>query len=91
MLGSHHVKDSVQTVRRYSETQLHKTLSEGYADTQVAALMNLQPGHSFVDALEALIAAAAEGSQEYHIDTDLTQYRQITAKTICGIGELLGI
>src|SRR5271155_3883096 len=61
VLGSHHVKDSVQTVRRYSETRLHKTLSQGYADTHVAALMNLQPGHSFVDGLEALIAAAAEG------------------------------
>jgi hypothetical protein len=166
VLGSHHVKDSVQTVRRYSETRLHKTLSQGYAGTRVAALMNLQPGHSFVDALEALISAAAEGSlqraiyealpefegkkigfppiveitvripqligdlsirgtsmfghglyclpephdqhqsshppaeevelferkiEEYRIDTDLTQHRQVTAKTICGIGELLGV
>src|SRR5437879_767081 len=62
VLSSHHVKDSAQTVRRYSETRLHKTQSEGYADSSVAALMNLQPGHSFVDALEALISAAAEGS-----------------------------
>lgn len=165
VLGSHHVKDSAQTVRRYSETRLHKTQSEGYADSSVAALMNLQPGHSFVDALEALISAAAEGSlqtaiyealpesegkkigfpptieitvrtpqligdlsisgirifghglyclpephdqhqsshppaeevelferkiEEYRIDTDLTQYRQVSVKTILGIGELLG-
>jgi hypothetical protein len=164
VLGSHHVKDSAQTVRRYSETRLHKTLSEGYEDSSIAALKNLQPDHSFLDAVEALITAAAEGSlqhaiyedlpemegrkigffpiieitvrtpnqigdlsirgagmsghglyglpnpadqhqtshppveemeawrqkaREYHVDIDLTQYRQITAKTILGIGELL--
>jgi hypothetical protein len=164
VLGSHYVKDSAQTVRSYGETRLHKTMSEGYGHSSVAALINLPRGHSFVDTLEALIAAAADASlqhamyadiaefrgekigfppiieitvqtphqigdlsirgsemighgryglpnpwdqhqtshppaeeveawrrktEEYHVDTDLTQYRQITAKSIIGIGELL--
>jgi hypothetical protein len=166
VLGSHHVKDSAETVRRYMETRLHKPTSIGYGETTVAALINLPADHSFVDALETLLAAAGDGSlekamyddiaefegekigyppiieitvqtpvqlgdisirgagngmnghgryglpnpwdehqtlhppaaevddwerkvDEYHIETDLTQYRQITAKTILQIGQLL--
>jgi hypothetical protein len=65
VLGSSHVKDSAETVRRYRETRFHKSASAGgYADSTIAALRNLPPDHSFVDAVEALIAVAADGSLE---------------------------
>jgi hypothetical protein len=64
VLGSSHVKDSAETVRRYKETRFHKSASGGYDDSTIAALRNLPPDHSFVDAVEALIAAAADGSLE---------------------------
>ena len=64
VLGSSHVKDSAETVRRYRETRPHKSASGGYHDSTIAALRNLPPDHSFVDAVEALIAAAADGSLE---------------------------
>ena len=64
VLGSSHVKDSAETVRRYKETRFHKSASGGYDDSTIAALRNLPPDHSFVDAIEALIAAAADGSLE---------------------------
>jgi hypothetical protein len=64
VLGSSHVKDSAQTVRRYKETRFHKRASGGYDGSTIAALRNLPPDHSFVDAVEALIATAAEGSLE---------------------------
>lgn len=164
VLGSDQVKNSAQTVGRYSETRIHKPTSEGYQHSAVAGLIRLAPDHSFVDALESLIAAAQDGSLQhamhhdieefrgekigfppiievtvqtpqqiadlsirgarmsgharyglpdpwadhqtlhppareveawrlktakYHVDTDLTQYRQITAKTILGVGEVL--
>jgi hypothetical protein len=171
VLGSHHVKDSVQSVRGYRETRLSEYMSTGYQKSSVTALTSLPPDHSFVDAVEALVAAAADGSlgqamyeaideiqgvkigfppiikitvqsphqvgdisiggeevgiarpslygygryallnpwsqhksldipveeleawrqkaEEYHIDTDLTQVRQITAKTVFAVGELL--
>jgi hypothetical protein len=61
VLGSSQVKDSVETVRRYRETRFRKDVSGGYEDT-IAVLRNLPPDHSFVDAIEALVAAAADGS-----------------------------
>ncbi len=64
VLGSSHVKDSAETVRRYKETRFHKSASGGYDDSTIAALRNLPPDHSFVDAVGALIAAAADGSLE---------------------------
>src|ERR1700674_2420539 len=64
VLGSSHVKDSAETVRRYKETRFHKSVSGGYDDSTIAALRNLPPDHSFVDAIEALVAAAADGSLE---------------------------
>jgi hypothetical protein len=162
VLGSSHVKDSAETVRRYRETRFHKSASGGYDDSTIAALRNLPPDHSFVDAIEALIAAAADGSLElyvnmsevegekigyeaiieitvqtpgqlgdisirgsdasghgryglpnpydqhqslhppteevdawkqkvndYHVESDLTQYRKVTAKTILELGQIL--
>ena len=166
VLGSEQVKNSAQAVQRYSETRLHKTTSDGYAHSAVEVLINLHPDHSFVDALEGLIATAADGSLqhamyqdieefrgekigfppiievtvqtpgqiadlsirgttmtgygryclpdprdqhqtlhlpaaeveawraqpvEHHVATDLTQYRQVTDKTILGLGEVLRI
>ena len=65
VLGSSHVKDSAETVRRYKETRFHKSASSGgYDNSTIVALRNLPPDHSFVDAVEALIATAAEGSLE---------------------------
>ena len=97
VLGSHHVKGSAQTVRRYSETRLHKTLSEGYEDSSIAALRNLQPDHSFF-AVEALITAAAEGSLQHAIYEDLPEMEgrkigfspiiEITVRTPDQIGDL---
>ena len=70
VLGSSHVKDSAETVRRYKETRFHKSASGGYDDSTIAALWNLPPDHRFVDAVEALIAAAADGS----LETDMEVY-----------------
>lgn len=67
ILGSSHVKHSAQTVHRYNETRIFKNMSLGYQDSAIAALRNLPSDHSFVDAVEVLVAAAADGSLE--IDT----------------------
>jgi hypothetical protein len=67
ILGSSHVKHSAQTVHRYNETRIFKNMSHGYQDSAIAALRNLPSDHSFVDAVEVLVAAAADGSLE--IDT----------------------
>ena len=64
VLGSSQVKDSVETVRRYRETRFIKIVSGGYDDSASAVLRDLPPDHSFVDAIEALVAAAADGSLE---------------------------
>jgi hypothetical protein len=40
VLGSSHVKDSAETVRRYKETRFHKSVSGGYDDSTIAALWN---------------------------------------------------
>jgi hypothetical protein len=162
VLGSSHVKDSAETVRRYKETRFLKSASGGYDANTIAALRNLPPDHSFVDAVETLIAAAADGSLEtamevyaseiegekigyeaiieitvqtpwqlgdisirgggasghgryglpnpydqhlhppseevdawkqkvkdYYVESDLTQYRKVTAKTILELGQIL--
>jgi hypothetical protein len=72
ILGSSHVKDSAETVRRYNETRIFKNLTPGYEDSAVAALRNLPSDHSFVDAVEALVAAAADGSLEGDTYTELS-------------------
>ena len=164
VLACSQVRDSVEMVRGYSETYFHNITSGGYGDSPTAALRNLPPDHSFVDAIEALIAAAADGSLEpaayvitaevegekigyeaimeitvqtpgqlgdisirggdasghgryglpnpydqhqslhppteevdawkqkvndYHVESDLTQYRKVTAKTILELGQIL--
>jgi hypothetical protein len=166
VLGSGQVKDSASSVRRYSETRPLESASSdaGFAKIGIAELANLPAEHSFVDAMEALIASAASGSltqamldvpagsrpmksdatpliqvaaltpgtvgdirvagtrggmsasvryalpspwahskhppddevegweakiAEHGVDTDLEQYRRISAKTIMRIGELL--
>ncbi len=64
VLACSQVRDSVEMVRGCSETYFHNITSGGYGDSPTAALRNLPPDHSFVDAIEALIAAAADGSLE---------------------------
>jgi len=74
VLACSQVRDSVEMVRGYSETYFHNITSGGYGDSPTAALRNLPPDHSFVDAIEALIAAAADGSLEpatYVITTEV--------------------
>jgi hypothetical protein len=77
VLGSSHVKDSAETVRRYKETSFHKSASGGYDDSTIAALRNLPPDHSFVDAIEALIAAAADGSLELYVNVSEVEGEKI--------------
>jgi hypothetical protein len=77
VLGSSHVKDSAETVRRYRETRFHKSASGGYDDSTIAALRNLPPDHSFVDAIEALIAAAADGSLELYVNVSEVEGEKI--------------
>jgi hypothetical protein len=62
VLGSGHVKDAAETVRRHRQTLFHKSASGGYGDSSITALRDLPLDHSFVDAIEALIAAGADGS-----------------------------
>jgi len=163
VLACSQVRDSVE-MRGYSETYFHNITSGGYGDSPTAALRNLPPDHSFVDAIDALIAAAAAGSLEpatyvitaevegekigyeaiieitvqtpgqlgdisirggdasghgryglpnpydqhqslhppteevdawkqkvndYHVESDLTQYRKVIAKTILELGQIL--
>ena len=76
VLGSSHVKDSAETVRRFSETRLHKGMSSGYADSAIASLQNLPSNHSFVDAVEALAAAAADGSLEIAMHDDFVEFER---------------
>jgi hypothetical protein len=64
VLGSSLVKDSVETVRRYKQTRLVKDFSRAYEDSTIAGLRNLPSHHSFVDTMEALVTAAADGSLE---------------------------
>jgi hypothetical protein len=85
VLGSSHVKDSAETVRRYRETRLHKRASGGYDDSTVAALRNLPPDHSFVDAIEALIAAAADSSLELYVNVSEVEGEKIGYEAIIEI------
>src|ERR1700738_2424695 len=73
VLGSSHMKDSAEMVRRYRETRFHKSASGGYDDSTIAALRNLPPDHSFVDAIEALIAAAAGGPLEMSMYVNVSE------------------
>lgn len=64
ILGSAQVKDSADTVRRYSNTHPHAPRSSAglYGKLGIAELAALPRRHSFIDALEALIVAASAGS-----------------------------
>lgn len=80
VLGSHRVKDSVETVQRYIETQEHhahwhkhypdKLQGMGNAnvweDFGIPEMAALPLTHSFIDALETLITVAADGKLVRH-------------------------
>jgi hypothetical protein len=63
VMGSAQVKDSVKAVQRYSETMPHDPTSgsHDYSKVLIPGLAELPENHSFVDALTAILAAAAEG------------------------------
>lgn len=81
VLGSHRVKDSAETARRYIETQEHhahwhkhypdKLQGMGKAnvweDYRIPEMAALPLDHTFIDALEVLIALAAEGKLIRHL------------------------
>jgi len=81
ILGSEQVKDSVDAVERYSETQPQRSLSSKklYADIGIKELAALPPDHSFVDALETLIQCAAGGSLQLATEATGTRGRKIDA------------
>lgn len=70
ILASAQVRDSVDSVKRYSKTKPHRHTSsaDGYKKARIKELAQLPADHSFVDALEALIAAAASGTLAKAID-----------------------
>jgi hypothetical protein len=75
LLGSHRIKDGVDTVRRYEQTQEHhahwhqhfpdKLQGMGSANVWekygIPELTALPRDHNFIDAIEVLIGIAAEG------------------------------
>lgn len=63
VMGSKYAKDSELTVRRYSATVLHDSTSheDGWRDFVIPELAGLPEGHSFVDAMEALLRASVDG------------------------------
>jgi hypothetical protein len=64
ILGSSQVKDSARAVHRYGATRACASTSAQKSFTQIGIpeLAALGAGHSFIDAVEALIAASASGS-----------------------------
>lgn len=64
LLGSSQVKDSIASVRRYSDTRPYAAQSSAglFSRTGIDELAKLPAGHSFIDALEALLVAASSGS-----------------------------
>lgn len=81
VLGSHRVRDGVNTVRRYLQTQEHhahwhqhwpdKTQGMGkpnvYENYNIPELAALPLDHTFIDALTVLITLAAEGRLIQHL------------------------
>jgi hypothetical protein len=94
VLGSGHVKDAAETVRRHRQTRFHKSASGGYGDSSITALRDLPLDHSFVDAIEALIAAGADGSLEralYDSRAEMSGFApiiEITVKTPGEVGDI---
>jgi hypothetical protein len=72
VMGSELIKDSTIAVRRYQETRVHnrQPKEDGWADFALPELAALPRDHSFVDALTALISAAAAGSLEQLFERD---------------------
>lgn len=64
LLASAQVQDSVTSVGRYGKTRALRQSSgtDGYKRSGIKPLAQLPADHSFIDALEALITAAAIGS-----------------------------
>ncbi len=64
IMGSATLEDSVATVERYAATEAAASEAGGhpYAGLGIAELERLPRDHSFIDAIEALIASAAAGS-----------------------------
>jgi|SRR5215813_10632590 len=64
ILASAEVRDSVQSVKRYEKTRPNRTSSgtDGFKRCGIKELAQLPPRHSFLDALEALLMAAASGT-----------------------------
>ena len=63
LLASAQVRDSVHSVERYRQSRClpRKSSSDGFKACQIKGLAQLPKSHSFLDALEALITAAARG------------------------------
>jgi hypothetical protein len=94
VLGSTHVKDSAETVRRYWKASFRKNASSGYDESTITALRDLPRDHSFVDAVEALFAAAADGSLERAMYNSIGEFGfppmiEITAQTPGELGDIL--
>src|SRR5207244_7871349 len=53
------------------------------------ALLDPWSKHESLDIPVEELEAWRQKAEEYHVDTDLTQVRQITAKSILAVGELL--
>jgi hypothetical protein len=53
------------------------------------ALLDPWSQHKSLDIPVEELEAWRQKAEEYHVDTDLTQVRQITAKTVFAVGELL--
>ncbi len=64
VLASAQVKDSVPTVERYAATRAMLTVGgmKPFAGAGIKELEKLPPGHSFIDALAALIGSVAAGT-----------------------------
>jgi len=75
--GSGEVKDAAQTVGRYSETRPQRRGSgkKPFGALGIDELAALPADHSFIDALEALIASAATGSLGNWLATEAKSVR----------------
>jgi hypothetical protein len=89
ILASAQVRDSVDSVKRYSKTKPHRHTSsaDGYKKSGIKELAELPTGHSFIDALEALIAAAASGTLAEAIHAD-AQGLRVSAPALIEVAAL---
>jgi hypothetical protein len=90
ILASAQVKDSVHSVRRYSDTRPHvQTPSgSGFNRMGIKELSDLPAKHSFVDALEALIKAAANGSLQKGREPGRGPLIEVAALTPRTVGDI---